>query len=70
MYEMIVCRKHPDVNNRGITRLVPAPPVHKVRGRVENIYGRYPSPKLQRSIQFESQHVELWGIYAMEVRTV
>jgi len=23
-----------------------------------------------RSIQFESQHVELWAIYGMEVRTV
>jgi putative transposase len=41
-------------------------PVRKVRGRADNVSGRYPSPKMQRSIQFESQHVELWGIYAME----
>jgi putative transposase len=41
-------------------------PVRKVRGRASNVAGRYPSPKMQRSIQFESQHVELWAIYAME----
>jgi putative transposase len=43
-----------------------APPVRKVRGRASNVTGRYPSPKMQRTIQFESQHVELWAIYAME----
>jgi putative transposase len=43
-----------------------SPPVRKVRGRANNVAGRYPSPKMQRSIQFESQHVELWAIYAME----
>ena len=41
-------------------------PVRKVRGRASNVAGRYPSPKMQCSIQFESQHVELWAIYAME----
>src|SRR5262245_23872237 len=43
-----------------------SPPVRKVRGRASNVAGRYPSPKMQRAIQFESQHVELWAIYAME----
>lgn len=49
-----------------ITRIRSSPPVRKVRGRADNVSGRYPSPKMQRSIQFESQHVEFWGIYAME----
>lgn len=49
-----------------ITRIRSSPPVRKVRGRADNVSGKYPSPKMQRSIQFESQHVELWGIYAME----
>jgi putative transposase len=31
-----------------------------------NITGRYPSSKMGVSIQFESEHVELWAIYAME----
>ena len=26
-------------------------PVRKVRGRADNVAGRYPSPKMQRSIQ-------------------
>ncbi len=43
-----------------------SPPVRKVRGRANNVAGRYPSPKMGVSIQFESQHVELWAIYAME----
>src|SRR5436305_6517034 len=43
-----------------------SPPVRRVRGRANNITGRYPSPKMQCSIQFESEHVELWAIYAME----
>ncbi len=43
-----------------------SPPVRKVHGRVGNVTGRYPSPKMGLSIQFESQHVELWAIYAME----
>jgi putative transposase len=41
-------------------------PVRKVRGGASNVAGRYPSPKMGVSIQFESQHVELWAIYAME----
>src|SRR5437870_6476509 len=43
-----------------------SPPVRRVRGRANNVTGRYPSPKMGRSIQFESQHVELWAIYGME----
>lgn len=49
-----------------ITRIRLSPPVRKVRGRADNVSGDYPSPKMHCSIQFESQHVELWGIYAME----
>jgi len=49
-----------------ITRIRESPPVRKVRGRADNVSGRYPSPKMQHSIQFESQHVELWGCYGME----
>jgi putative transposase len=49
-----------------ITRIRSSPPVRKVRGRADNVSGKYPSPKMQRSIQFESQHVELWGCYGME----
>jgi putative transposase len=41
-------------------------PSRGVRGRASNVSGRYPSVKMGRSIQFESQHVELWAIYAME----
>jgi hypothetical protein len=41
-------------------------PVRKERGRANNVAGRYPSSKMQFSIQFESQHVELWAIYGME----
>jgi putative transposase len=43
-----------------------SPPVRRVRGHANNITGRYPSPKMQCSIQFESEQVELWAIYAME----
>ena len=49
-----------------ISRIRSSPPVRKVRGRANNVSGKYPSPKMQRSIQFESQHVELWGCYGME----
>jgi putative transposase len=49
-----------------IRRIRSSPPVRKVRGRANNVSGKYPSPKMQRSIQFESQHVELWGISGME----
>jgi hypothetical protein len=30
--------------------------VRKVHGQVGNVSGRYPSPKMQRSIQCESQY--------------
>src|SRR5712691_9934407 len=43
-----------------------SPPVRRVRGRANNVTGRYPSPKMGRSIQFESEHVEFWAIYGME----
>jgi len=49
-----------------IARLRESEPVRRVRGRTGNVAGRYPSPKMQRTIQFESQHVELWAIYGME----
>jgi len=49
-----------------ITAIRSSPPVRKVKGRASNVSGKYPSPKMQVSIQFESQHVELWAIYAME----
>lgn len=49
-----------------ITTIRSAPPVRKVQGQASNVSGRYPSPKMQRAIQFESHHVELWAIYAME----
>ena len=39
-----------------------SPPSRRVRGRASNVSGRYPSVKMGRSIQFESQHVELWAI--------
>ncbi len=47
-----------------------SPPVRRVSGRAGNITGRYPSPKMGVSIQFESDRVEFWAIYGMEVRTV
>ena len=43
-----------------------SPPVRRVSGRAKNITGRYPSPKMGVSIQFESEHVEFWAIYRME----
>ena len=49
-----------------IQRIRSSQPVRKVRNRASNVSGRYPSVKMGRSIQFESHHVELWGIYAME----
>lgn len=42
-------------------------PARKVQGGVSNVSGRFPSVKMSFSIQFESQHVELWAISAMEV---
>jgi putative transposase len=53
-----------------IERIRQSPPVRKVRNRASNVSGRYPSVKMGCTIQFESHHVELWGIYEMEVRTV
>src|SRR5947208_2493595 len=41
-------------------------PVRRVSGRANNITGRYPSPKMGMSIQFESDRVEFWAIYGME----
>jgi len=49
-----------------ITTIRESPPARKVRGRANNVTGRYPSSKMGVSIQFESQHVELWAIYSME----
>ena len=49
-----------------IQRLRTASPERKVRGRASNVSGRYPSVKMGFSIQFESQHVELWGCHTME----
>jgi putative transposase len=49
-----------------IERIRQSQPVRKVRSRTSNVSGRYPSVKMGRSIQFESRHVELWGIYEME----
>jgi putative transposase len=49
-----------------IQRIRSSPPARRVRGRASNVSGRYPSAKMGVSIQFESQHVELWAIYAME----
>ncbi len=40
-----------------ITNIRESPPVRKVRGHVNNVTGRYPSPKMGVSIQFESQLV-------------
>ena len=49
-----------------IERIRSSQPVRKVRSRASNISGRYPSRKMGRTIQFESHHVELYGIYEME----
>ena len=49
-----------------IQRIRTSQPVRKVRSGKSNVTGRYPSVKMGRTIQFESQHVELWAIYAME----
>ena len=44
-----------------ITAIRSSPPVRRVKGCANNVTGRYPSPKMGRSIQFESQHVEWWA---------
>jgi len=41
-------------------------PVRRVSARANNVTGRYPSPKMGLSIQFESERVEFWAIYQME----
>src|SRR3989440_13036642 len=41
-------------------------PIRRVSGRANNVTGRYPSPKMGMSIQFESERVEFWAIYSME----
>jgi len=49
-----------------IQRIRASQPVRKVRSGVSNVTGRYPSVKMGCSMQFESQYVELWGMYTME----
>src|SRR5579859_729642 len=49
-----------------VTSIRSSPPIRRVGGRTGNITGRYPSPKMGVSIQFESEHVEFWAIYGME----
>ncbi len=49
-----------------IQRLRESDPERRVRSRASNVSGRYPSVKMGCSLQFESQHVELWGLYTME----
>src|SRR5712691_2936115 len=49
-----------------IQRIRTTEPERKVRGRRSNVSGWYPSQKMGFSIQFESQHVELWGCHTME----
>src|SRR5271169_3387725 len=49
-----------------IQRIRSSQPARKVQSRASNVSGRYPSVKMGFSIQFESQHVELWGIHMME----
>ena len=41
-------------------------PIRRVNGRVNNVTGRYPSPKMGMSISFERERVEFWAIYTME----
>lgn len=43
-----------------------SPPVRRVSGRANNVTGRYPSPKMGVSTQFESEHVAFWAISTME----
>ena len=45
-----------------ITAIRSSPPVRRVRGRTTNVTGRYPRPKMGRSIQCESEHGEFWAI--------
>jgi len=62
------CQQHhvsPETE-RYLQRIRSSPPARRVRGRASNVSGRYPSIKMDVSIQFESHRVELWAIYAME----
>ena len=52
-----------------LLRLRSSPPVRRVQGRLLNVCGTYASRKMGVSIQFESQTVELWAIYTMELRS-
>jgi putative transposase len=49
-----------------IQRLRTDLPARRTHSHASNLSGRYPSVKMGWAIQFESQHVELWAIYAME----
>jgi putative transposase len=41
-------------------------PVRPVSSRATNVSGTYPSSKMGVTIQYESEHVELWAILAMD----
>ena len=49
-----------------ISQIRSSPPSRRVQSRRGNVSGRYPSQKMGMTIQFESHHHELAGIYAME----
>ena len=49
-----------------IQQIRSSPPSRRVQSRVGNVSGRYPSQKMGVTIQFESHHHELAGIYSME----
>ena len=43
-----------------------SPPARLVHSRAGNVAGRYPSRKMERTIQFESHRGELAAIYELE----
>ena len=49
-----------------IEQIRSSPPSRRVQSRKGNVSGRYPSQKMGVTIQFESHHHELAGIYSME----
>ena len=49
-----------------IQQIRSSPPSRRVQSRRGNVSGRYPSQKMGVTIQFESHHHELAGIYLME----
>jgi putative transposase len=49
-----------------IQQIRSSPPSRRVQSRAGNVSGRYPSQKMGVTIQFESHHHELAGIYSME----